>query len=128
MKAFTPENSPWAKVNFVDDNNVLLGYDLETNCCEIASWFITDTPLDSKNPLPETKTQPTELPGFNFDTSYLIKDNNPDVFDEGAIVTFRLFNSEGQEKFLHLYNMHNGYYSHGFEFQTSEESLIQASI
>ena len=35
---------PWpTKVNFVDSNNVMLGYDMEQNCCEVATWCFTDS-------------------------------------------------------------------------------------
>lgn len=45
MKIFTKENSNWdSKVNFVDENNVVLGYDLSQDCCEHADWFIADKP------------------------------------------------------------------------------------
>ena len=29
------------KINFIDENNVFVGYDLGQNCCENASWFIS---------------------------------------------------------------------------------------
>ena len=43
MKIFTGDNTQWAdKVNFVDDTNTMLGYDLSQSCCEYANWFIDD--------------------------------------------------------------------------------------
>lgn len=35
------------------------------------------------------------------------------ALDEGEMVVFRII-KYGQEKFLHLFNCHNGYYSYGF--------------
>jgi hypothetical protein len=29
------------KINFVDENNVFMGYDMERSCCEVADWFIS---------------------------------------------------------------------------------------
>lgn len=31
------------KVNFIDDNNVILGYSLGQDCCENAFWTISET-------------------------------------------------------------------------------------
>jgi len=30
------------KVNFVDKNNVLVGYDMNSSCCEEFGWYIRD--------------------------------------------------------------------------------------
>jgi hypothetical protein len=38
------------KVNFIDSNNVILGYDLGQSCCEHAFWTISDCPLCSTAP------------------------------------------------------------------------------
>lgn len=37
------------KINFVDENNVLLGYDMSQDCCEHADWFILDTIYSDKD-------------------------------------------------------------------------------
>jgi hypothetical protein len=44
MKCFAyNSNSIWStKVNFVDDNNVLVGYDFAGSCCELFGWYIHD--------------------------------------------------------------------------------------
>lgn len=128
MKTFNPDHYPWKyKVNFVDDNNVLVGYDLSQQCCEQASWFITDLPIDLENIIPATQDQPLDLPGYNFDPSYRVT-HTPSILDEGSITSFRLTNSKGDEKFLHLYNCHNGYYSHGFTFQAPDQPLEEGCL
>ena len=44
MKIFNKlEKNGWGrKVNFVDENNVVLGYDMSQDCCERAGWFIAE--------------------------------------------------------------------------------------
>lgn len=44
------------------------------------------------------------------------------VEDEGGVAVFRLVRGEDQ-RFLTLWNMHNGYYSHGFEMETNGETV-----
>ena len=42
MKIFNKVDGWETKVNFVDEYNVVLGYDLAQDCCEHADWFIRD--------------------------------------------------------------------------------------
>ena len=128
MKIFegTPKGEYGEKVNFVDENNVFVGYDTEQSCCEHADWFIAS---EVANTIPEKCAEAGELEGWKFDPEYFnkvdyIEDGDEDykynLFDEGGMVVFRLVNGE-QEKFLHLFNCHNGYYGHGFEMKISEK-------
>lgn len=114
------------KVNFVDEENVVLGYDLTQNCCEAAGWFIHEQPLLGKCICDvSSKEQPTELPGFVFDKDYYLYCEDPRLgLDRGGLAIFRATNSEGQELFIHLYNCHNGFYTHGFCFSTDNEETI----
>jgi hypothetical protein len=112
-----------SKVNFADENNVLLGYDTDQCCCENAGWFISDTP--------QAKViegeQPNDLPGFVFDTSYFQEVSGEDEFDAGGMAIFRIHDG-GKEKFIHIYNCHNGYYGHGFEFTRDAEKLREGGL
>ena len=100
------------KVNFVDENNVFLGYDLDQDCCEHADWFVADTPQDRR---PETGREGIpDLKGFAFDTAFFKQVDGGD-FDGGGMAIFRVVNGEA-EKFVHIFNAHNGYYGHGFDF------------
>ncbi len=113
MKVFNKDDGAWEdKVNFVDNNNVLLGYDMSEQCCESAGWFISDQVED--HIIEQTESEP-ELKGFVFDTEFF-KDVYGDQFDEGGMAVFRIEKGD-EEKFIHLFNCHNGYYSHGFSFQ-----------
>jgi hypothetical protein len=118
MKMFVWET----KVNFVDENNVFLGYSLEQDCCEYADWFISDKltdkfeggrrdQIDHSIPLPD-------LTDFRFDTGFF--------HDAGCChIVFRIVNDAGAEKFIHLFNVHEGYYGHGFEFGIVDGSIIR---
>ncbi len=120
MKIFNQTKQWEEKVNFVDDNNVMLGYDLSQDCCEHADWFIADEPYKS---IPDhNPNQPGDLPGWNFDPSYKNEvDFSSDEYSEDNMVIFRIVN-EGEEKFIHLFNVHNGYYGHGFEFTVGDQT------
>lgn len=120
MKIF--DNDSDEKVNFVDKNNVLVGYDMEACCCETANWFISQT---EENDIPEPGNGlVTELDDYVFDTTYFekvepkmegSKSFKQSVLDEGDMVRFKLVAPKKGDLFLHLFNAHNGYYGHGFE-------------
>jgi hypothetical protein len=132
MKIFN-KTADWSdKVNFVDDNNVVLGYDMGQCCCEHADWFIADQPtekiLDRKDTPDGT---PDELPGWNFDPTY--RKDVPRIgadyneLDQGGMVIFRIVRGDA-EKFVHLFNCHNGYYGHGFEFTSPDGKICESCL
>jgi len=106
------------KHNFVDENNVYVGYDSGQDCCEHADWFISDeaflsTPEFLKNYGPVSELlKPSILNGWVFDIDFFNEMNieNP---ESCSMAIFRLV-KEKEQKFLHLFNCHNGYYGHGF--------------
>ena len=102
------------KVNFVDENNRFVGYNLEQDCCENANWFIADTPQCA---VQSRSTDNPDLDGFVFDPIFFIAHppNPVDSDTELSMVIFRIVKGD-HEKFIHLFNIHNGYYKHGFEF------------
>ena len=124
MKIFFTEG---VKVNFVDENNVFCGYDLNQDCCEYADWFIDskiwrdDIPDDSKNLQPIDE----DLSGWVFDKEFFEEIGNSEKYDEGGMVVFKITKGK-EEKFIHIFNSHNGYYSHGFEFKSGDD-VIKAS-
>jgi hypothetical protein len=133
MKIFdSKEHEFWGeKVNFADDNNVMVGYDMSQSCCESADWFIADKVAEV---MPKNPSQERELDGYQFDKKFFkeisdIKSEGSDwnALDEGGMVVFRLVNGD-KEKFLHLYNCHNGYYGHGFEMKIGNSVLREGSL
>jgi len=140
------------KINFVDVNNVFLGYDMNLQCTERAGWFISDRDDNSlngikRNPayellrynsvLPEKceeyfleyykkldeyhdriEDYNDELEDYVFDTNYFKEykfKKHSELLSTKAI--FRIIDIDDKdEKFIHLYNLQNGWYCHGFEF------------
>lgn len=112
------------KVNFVDKNNLFVGYDMAQNCCENANWFLSVEKPTSLYPEPEKDTQISheaviDLEDYSFVPDFCEEDVlPPDDVDCGGSVLFKLVNSNTKVLYLCLYNCQNGYYSHGFTFGT----------
>lgn len=114
MKIFEKDG----KVNFVDDNNVLVGFDYSQDCCESFGWSLNRT-FPTECAEGENGIEPD---GFQFDREYCTTEvPGVDVEDGGAVV-FRLLKGE-EEIFLMLWNSHNGYYGHGFDMTCGDERL-----
>jgi hypothetical protein len=105
MKIFETDQ----RVNFVDKNNVFVGYSLAQDCCEHADWFISK---QKECTMPRVR-ELMNVDNYIFDTNFFEIEEKDD-YDVLRFVRFRLI-AEDTELFLHLYNHHNGYYSHGFE-------------
>jgi hypothetical protein len=105
------------KVNFVDDHGTLVGYDMDGQCCEEFGWFIKDTDLNSDNDGGQFT-----LDNYYFDRKYYKKKF---IGEDRTEIRFRLCEYKSEKYlFLCLYNSHNGYYSHGFNFETEDKSVI----
>ena len=125
MKVFegTPRGVWVEKVNFVDDNNVFVGYDMGQSCCEHADWFIA---TEITKEISSEKDHPRpDLDGYIFDVDFMEKvDSIGDDYnelDEGGMVIFKMTKSGQPDLYLHLFNCHNGYYGHGFEMKIGED-------
>ena len=118
MKIFDKDG----KYNFVDENNVFVGYDNGQSCCENAGWFIS-TSVGGK----EIDEQKIDFENYTFDVDFFVEVDdaifdNRFYFDAGGCVAFRIVDNEN-ELFLHLYNCHNGYYGHGFKMNNGEKEI-----
>lgn len=122
MRVFESDRHYSNKVNFVDDNNVFVGFDYSQGCCEDFGWFLTRTkPVPDVEAADADKIEGEDFPGYNFDTSFNEGELYPNYdHNEGGSVTFRLTNGT-EEMFLTLYNHHNGYYGHGWEMKNGGE-------
>ena len=134
-------------VNFVDDNNVLVGYDMKQECCEQAGWFISDKlesdmNMGSENDLliggdndrfdiAKKYGIEADTEGFNFYKGYhkfiTIESSNKWQLEDINMVVFQLY-SGSKRLFLHLFNSHNGYYSHGFEVKHCNEIIVKCDL
>lgn len=103
MKIFDKDG----KTNFVDENNVLVGYSNYQCCCEDFGYLFTrKIPKNSDCSTAEWLGEEF----YRFD---------PEFFQHsGDMVHFKLHHVDDVEDivYLTLYNYHNGYYSHGFIF------------
>ena len=106
------------KINFVDENNVFVGFEYSAACCENFAYTLSfEQPTHSVDfgEIPEENEKDFDLEGYAFDTSY-IKEFTSDSLDEGRAVTFKLTKQGQPDIYLTLFNCQNGYYGHGFEF------------
>ena len=119
MKIFDQTEAFPSKVNFVDKNNICLGYDMYQCCCESAGWFISNKEEVETFDEDDVNRHEFDVEDYVFDPAYFKYVACSDL-DEGSMVRFRLVNGSN-ELFIHLYNCHNGYYGHGFEFKIGDE-------
>jgi len=135
MRYFSSQNGSIhsTKVNFVDENNVLVGYDFSDQCCETYGWYIHskvatgDVVADSLfNENDEANAINESLKDWTFDISFF-EEISKGEWDVCATAVFRLVNGDN-ELFLHLFNEHNGYYSHGFDFAKDGEIIQSGSL
>lgn len=134
MKYFYLDPKSWGnKINFVDENNVLVGYDFSANCCENFGWYVSNkVTADIHDHLFNETAQAGGwdinqlLEGWTFDPTFFHTLDRSN-YDDDKRVVFRMINGD-QEQFLHLWNVHNGYYSHGFEFQQDGAPIKTGSL
>ena len=122
------------KINFVDTDDTLVGFDNRQGCCENFGWFYsTEIPSDvvaiwGANGKPDKNT-PKELENYFFDKNFYQKIEFPIKKLWGAAIIFKLFKKINQEEiYLCIYNVHNGYYSHGFNMDVGGETLHSGAI
>jgi len=118
-----PSNSN-GSVNFIDVNGIFVGYELDQDCCEEFGWFFSDgivTDTVFKYPKDHPLSNDGGLEDFSFDKNYCQEYKHEDMSgDQRNIIIFRASNKDKEFKYLHLFNLHNGYYSHGFEVKHGE--------
>jgi hypothetical protein len=103
------------KVNFVDDHNVFVGYDMGQSCCESANWLIAKEIAEDCEKAEGCEFSENELSPYSFDKEFFEKHVMDSDLDGGDSVAFKLVAENLPDLYLTLWNCHNGYYSHGFE-------------
>jgi len=130
MRVFSSGDGWEEKINFVDTNNVFVGYDMAFSCCEYFGWFIATAPCKYLDPEGVVLGEEVWYEGYVFNTSWAPDKNTVynlsghskhDSYTDTYIKIFQLVNAKGDKIYLHLYNHHNGLYSHGFEFRVDGE-------
>lgn len=112
------EFSTDGKHNFVDTNDVLVGFDINQNCCENFGWLYTETYPIVINQYIQGKP-PFDLEQFSFDKSFFERG--------GEHVVFKLI-SDQKQVYLVLYNEQNGYYSHGFHMDVGGKTIREEGV
>ena len=133
MKKFEKDG----KLNFVDDANVLVGFDNTACCCESFGYHLTrsipqrpsgDSYAAHYEYTPETVSD-NDAEGYLFDRTFFKELGGEELYTEdGCAVTFRLVKPDSPDLYLTLYNSHNGYYSHGFEMSVGGTVIQDGSI
>lgn len=123
MKKFEGKESSWyEKVNFIDDNDVFVGYDIGQDCCEHAGWFIADTITPYSYDSDYDVKESPDVETYFFDKGFFQEVGSRDL-DAGGMVAFKLIAENKPDLYLHLFNCHNGYYGHGFEVKHGGETV-----
>ena len=104
MKIFDKDG----KWNFVDDNNVFVGFDSGQCCCEDFGYFFRHDLIYYVDGDIGDDADNSDLTPYNFDINFFEGNG-------GDFVVFKLVAQDKPDVYLYLYNFHNGYYSHGFE-------------
>lgn len=120
MKIFDADG----KVNFVDKNNVFVGYDQGQGCCEWASYFISSKEEEKEREDDDESAEFFEP--YVFDTSYF--EEAGEGMSEGQMVRFKLTAPGLPDFYLHLFNCHNGYYGHGFKANIGDTSWQSGTL
>ena len=117
-----------SKINFVDENDVLVGFSNKHSCCERFGWFYSKSAPRHFDDRGQTITDPS-LESYAFDRDYFREVAKSDESDCGGMVVFRLRDSCGSRSiYLCLYNSHNGYYSHGFTQEVGGVKIREGSL
>ena len=91
--------------NWVDKNNVVLGFRNEPDCCEIFGYkYYTKPPTNMEEFYSFDYTEDEVLDDFNFDTTYF--EQFPD-YDGGSNVITKIVSGD-KTLYLGIYNHHNG--------------------
>lgn len=114
------------RTNFIDENDVFVGYSSQQCCCENFGWFVTSEE-------PRAYIDGTELPdvaadGYVFDTAYFETFDSDETFRSKGMAVFRMTKVGENDLYLCLFNEHNGYYSHGFQAKVGGQIWQEGSL
>jgi hypothetical protein len=132
MKIFIKTGVAPDSINFVDEENRVIGWNAEQICCENHSARLTATmPTLEGNSVKITnavldfnalENTTMDLPSFRIDPEFCKRMH--------GTVVFRLVNEQEDtdELFVVLENYHNGYYSHGFSLSIEGEKKFSGLL
>jgi hypothetical protein len=113
------------RLNWVDSNNVFVGFSNWQDCCE--EWGGGYWSSLSKDAVRVDLDE--ENNNYVFDTSFYIEDFSwEEDYDRDVYrAAFKLSNGK-KDIFLIIWNEHNGYYAHGFQFCNGDTVIVKGSI
>ena len=115
-------------INFIDDNNVIVGFDYYSLCCESYGVDIMTKPTSSDEDVicsADDAKAIGVLSGYYFDTTYFSEEG---LGEDYEYAFFRLLHKEKPPLYLQLYNIHNGYYAHGFDAFVDGKVWVEGRI
>jgi hypothetical protein len=116
LKVFDREG----KVNFVDDKNTVVGYDMNRHCCEKASWSFSRV----SGEIGVQYLEESVLDKLVFDKNYFLETVDAEGLDRR--VSFKL---DGHGTwYLVLRNVHEGYYLHGFSMEVDNVTVRKGKL
>lgn len=119
------------KINYVDSNNVLIGFDSTTSCCEDFGWYITNTkPATTLDESAQIQYTEELLKDYVFDkNSFEVIDAGKESYaDSGGGIVITCIADGKPNLYMVFYNHHNGYYSHGFTMTDNGALLHDISL
>ena len=124
--------SYYEKVNFIDEKDTFVGFSFSQDCCENFGYVFTDTDkFTSADRIEVDDNWVSTGQKINNESDFDLEDYFFDVswFEEREqIVVLRLQKRDCPDLYLTLFNCHNGYYSHGFDFKLGEHIIHKSSI
>lgn len=102
------------KINFIDKNDIFVGFDYYRSCCEDFGWYL------SRKMHGKAYIDKEELEGYFFDINRPYTEHSK--YDL-CKVSFRLIHPTKKAIYLTLFNEHNGYYAHDVFMKDKEDKF-----
>lgn len=112
------------KINWIDQNSTVVGFDNYTQCCEEYGWKVVD---NNCNNITDKIDPNTVHFGTSNQSSTIYKDEYKEAIDVDGV---ELLDDETNNLvgFLQFYNCHNGYYCHDFGIKTNFKLTEQDAV
>lgn len=122
MRIFKENKEGYSEsLNIVDENNVVVGYDFYSSCCEEFGYKIGE--VDCEQEVLDADNE--RLQGYVIDVSSFEESKNEEDKNE---LYFNCIKEGSEPIKITLYNYHNGYYAHGWSLSKGDEMLNQGEL
>lgn len=128
MVKFFESKDKWGGVkwNWVSDTDSFIGFDASSICCESFGYFYSEKVNGGENSyLYETVHKKLKSGDNNFDLGIVEVEEMGEGFgiSKETYVYIELLDKDFDELvcYIVLYNLHNGFYSHGLTYKTTYE-------